>query len=107
MKITESELRQIIKEEFNSNKIIESAEDPHSVVELMHGISLAAQNRDIEQLDRLEMTARGWLQSDEERDAQIELINNVRDILYDLESYGTSDELYDGDKLYDDFEMDL
>jgi len=58
----------------------------HSVNDLLNTAALALQERDTETLERLVQTVEGWMQSNQERLAQMTMLNAMLEAVEELES---------------------
>lgn len=59
----------------------------NSVVELMIVLTEAVKTRDLEKVLVLRRRTQDWLQMDDERDAQADLLDAVTELIADLEAY--------------------
>lgn len=58
----------------------------HSVNDLLNVAALALQERDTETLERLVQTVEGWMQTTQERLAQMTLLNAMLEAVEELEN---------------------
>lgn len=58
----------------------------HTVNDLLNTAALALQERDTETLERLVQTVEGWMQTNQERLAQMTLLNAMLEAVEELES---------------------
>ena len=60
--------------------------DIHSTVDMIRAATTALQERDIDTLEKLVNLVQGWLQLESETEAQVELLESMIEVLYDLEA---------------------
>jgi len=58
----------------------------HTVNDLLNVAALALQERDTETLERLVQTVEGWMQSNQERLAQMTMLNAMLEAVEELEN---------------------